>query len=577
MAILKNTTINDTGSIILPIGEEGQRPSVLADGQMRFNNSTGKVEFYNSAASKWLDTPASGVIATGGDSVYDINVQGTVYRVHVFVTPGTSSLAVSHGGEVEYLIVAGGGATTGHNAGGAGAGGLITGTLTITPQSYSIVVGAGGQPVNGGTPNNGDNSSALGLTALGGGHGGTWINLQGSTGGSGAGGNAYSDASQPAYTNGKAATQPGSPSGGFGNAGGNGFTNVGDRSGGGGGGAGGPGGNAASVTPGVGGVGLQMNITGIPTFYAGGGGGAYRSGTAIAPGGLGGGGRGESRDDTKTVLSDGVENTGGGAGANETGTNPGLGKPGGDGIVVIRYPLRQANPDTAGNTKEDGLRLDLDFSKSTTYTGSGPRIGDSNVNDVTGNIVGSPVFTNIRTHRSSFKFNGAGDYIDLGRSYRLNYSGGTLIGWCNVEDFATATDVPSRVFVRNTSQYSSQIAFYNGGFGYETLTNSDPIDIASRQAPNHAASDITAGNWFCFALVFEGGRNAKGYVNGVQVYSDTTIDNSMDFRYLGINAGPANYPDYFKGEMAIVKLYERNLTATEISNFFEATRWRFRV
>ena len=52
MASLKNTTINDTGYLRLPVGTTVQRPTASA-GMMRFNSSTGKVEYYTGSA--WVN------------------------------------------------------------------------------------------------------------------------------------------------------------------------------------------------------------------------------------------------------------------------------------------------------------------------------------------------------------------------------------------------------------------------------------------------------------------------------------------------------------------------------------------
>jgi hypothetical protein len=51
MAILKNTIINDTGFITMPNGTTGQRPTA-ATGMIRYNTSTGTMEYYN--GSGWI-------------------------------------------------------------------------------------------------------------------------------------------------------------------------------------------------------------------------------------------------------------------------------------------------------------------------------------------------------------------------------------------------------------------------------------------------------------------------------------------------------------------------------------------
>ena len=39
MATLKNTTINDTGYLVIPVGNTVQRPDSPANGMMRFNTT----------------------------------------------------------------------------------------------------------------------------------------------------------------------------------------------------------------------------------------------------------------------------------------------------------------------------------------------------------------------------------------------------------------------------------------------------------------------------------------------------------------------------------------------------------
>ena len=61
MATLKNTTINDTGYLGLPVGTTAQRPASPTNGYMRYNSTTGYGEVYNATAAQWLQfgTPPS--------------------------------------------------------------------------------------------------------------------------------------------------------------------------------------------------------------------------------------------------------------------------------------------------------------------------------------------------------------------------------------------------------------------------------------------------------------------------------------------------------------------------------------
>lgn len=53
MAILKNTSINDTGFIRLPVGTTAQRPTSPINRMTRLNTTTGYVEVYN--AGVWIN------------------------------------------------------------------------------------------------------------------------------------------------------------------------------------------------------------------------------------------------------------------------------------------------------------------------------------------------------------------------------------------------------------------------------------------------------------------------------------------------------------------------------------------
>jgi len=53
MAILKNTTIDDTNALVLPVGTTVQRPVSPQGGMVRFNTTTLRVEFYDAISNTW--------------------------------------------------------------------------------------------------------------------------------------------------------------------------------------------------------------------------------------------------------------------------------------------------------------------------------------------------------------------------------------------------------------------------------------------------------------------------------------------------------------------------------------------
>ena len=280
---------------------------------------------------------------------------------HKFTTSGT--LTVTGSGTVELLVVGGGGGGgalgthSGANlAAGGGAGGLVyAASVPVTAGSYAITVGAGGA-----VGAKGGNSSALGFVAYGGGFGAQGMKAQcGGYGGSGGGSaTGWEDvlvegrAAYPAWGN---QGHDGSRHGGFFNCGG-------------GGGAGGspawqvqqntstvlaldPYDKASVVGPAYGGDGLAFDITGVSTYYAGGG-AAYLSGsTGTALGGKGGGGNGNQ------------------AGTNGLGGGGGGGAAGGSGVVIVRY--MPADRITTAISAEGGTITSKDGYHIHTFTADG--------------------------------------------------------------------------------------------------------------------------------------------------------------------------------------------------------------
>ena len=265
-------------------------------------------------SKKWMiaTSDAEEVYQDGDYTVHKFRSSGT-FTVH---TTGTDS---TFGDKIEYLLVGGGGGGgTHHGTGGGGSGGYRGNAAydyTVTAQAYAIVVGEGAAKKDNGNNHGhkGSDSTFDGMNSEGGGGGGC-NGGRGQNGGSG-GGAGHS------HTHGSATGN------GTGHRGGD----HGSTTGGGGGGAGERGGNHDGAhMAGMGGRGLLNDISGIPEWYAAGGGGSGYNHTSCSAGGswnAGGGNGGDAQD-----------GYGGGGGGND-GPNGGhnYGGRGGSGICIIRY------------------------------------------------------------------------------------------------------------------------------------------------------------------------------------------------------------------------------------------------
>ena len=245
------------------------------------------------------------------------------WRVHTFTASG--SLVVTATIEVDILVVAGGGGGTQRTAftgGGAGAGGLLRETHTLTPDTYAIGVGANG--IAGAFPSvgtdGGDSFFGSIMYCSGGGHGGI---VAGGDGGSG-GGNGNGVPSTT--TAGNSVTGQGTDGGTSAPAGFN-------RRGGGGGGANSIGLAGQNGIPGHGGDPYTTSdFTGVPTDYAGGGASGSQTVEIVGQGGGTSGGDGAHGS---TPAGDGVLGGGGGGGYDGIGAAGN----GGHGIVCVRWRI----------------------------------------------------------------------------------------------------------------------------------------------------------------------------------------------------------------------------------------------
>lgn len=333
--IVYDVLTSSTGYFDLPSGTTAQRPGSPATGMIRFNTTIGATEVYD--GTNWVVLGAQYPAATGGT----VTTQGD-YRYHFF--SGSDNFTVVNAGNLagsnkfDVLIVGGGGASSIQHSGGAGAGGLILKTnFTLSAGSVNtITVGAGATVTSNSNSDdnyrlagaNGSNSSAFGLTALGGGGARPWAASDNNAGSSGGSGGAPWNAGTPG-----AGLQP-SQSGesgslGFGNASGSG-------SGASGGGAGAAGTGGGGTTGGAGKLISEFSQFGANSgYFAGGGGGGNTTGGA---GGIGGGGGGVPNGQSfPPTFGNGTANTGGGGGGCGDNTTGGSG---GSGVVIVRYKFQ---------------------------------------------------------------------------------------------------------------------------------------------------------------------------------------------------------------------------------------------
>ena len=300
------------------------------------------------------------VVAAGGFQIKVTSGEPQVSVVgedNILVFNEDATVEICGSGTADVLLVAGGGGG-GMQAGGGGGGGgvVVCSNLFLQAGTYPVKIGLGGAGAKDYSGNykseSGGDSQFYGVTAVGGGAGGSRYGKAGNpqTGATGGGAGAPYYAESPTSY----AGAPGTLGLGFG--GGASTNDFSSRDvlvsrltsgGGGGGGVGEPGQNAPELgAGGKGGDGIACDFSGATVVYGGGGGGARIGATYFENAGVGGGGRGGgSSGSTSSAYAgeDGVDGLGGGGGGGGGfGDGKGVGGRGGNGVVILRYKIVKA-------------------------------------------------------------------------------------------------------------------------------------------------------------------------------------------------------------------------------------------
>ena len=472
---------------------------------------------------------------------------------------------------IDYLVVGGGGGGSGWGDGvGGGAGGFLRSNVRLSGNTYSIVVGAGG---NRGTnssssrgSNGGDSQFGAGIIAYGGGGAGCKTIQDGLDGGSGGGG--YGNNAVPHGIGGS-----GVP--GQGNDGGDGTASYRGGSGGGAGESGFDGvlavGNLSSL-PGA--KGRVSRIDYNWRYYAGGGGtGGLRGDPS---GGLGGGGKGGIINQDGTA---GAVNTGGGGGGGGTYSNRAtFGGSGGSGIVIIRYRGKQKA--TGGDTivYKNGYTIH-------TFTSSGSFVLDESVDGLSTNkIVGTLTNMDSSNFNSGnggyFSFDGSNEYIDLNTTFS-DYVGVSLAATWSAIVYLNTTNNNETII--GSSWATGGVLFRKTGSNHTPSNRIRFLYFTNGSAGTgfDSANTFTNG-WYHFVATYNGNGlsygNFKFFVNGYeQSITNPTFGtpSTLPNRNFNIGAISAESTAYWSGKIANVSLFNTLLSNGQILDLYNATKGRY--
>ena len=173
----------------------------------------------------------------------------------------------------------------------------------------------------------------------------------------------------------------------------------------------------------------------------------------------------------------------------------------------------------------------------------------------------------------SRSFDGVDDEVVIADSPSFPTGAQTISAWVKTEDLGNYADVVSHW--NNTGEagfvilklQDNQIAFYITNTG-STAGN------GSRFTQTGSGNTINVGSWYHVACVFDPSNSIKIYLNGILEATNSTdihssIYNSGEDLRIGERADIANRN--WHGNIADVRIYDTDLTATDISDLYNGT------
>jgi len=220
-----------------------------------------------------------------------------------------------------------------------------------------------------------------------------------------------------------------------------------------------------------------------------------------------------------------------------------------------------------------GLILSLDAADRNSYPGSGTIWYDMSGNNNTGTLTNGPTFSS--ANGGSVIFDGINDYADCGNGNSINFGTGdfTVEMWARRDTNATTNLRLLSKGADGDSAADAGFCFFGSDGGLNFAVNPN----AARTIIN--AATYSVGEWFQVIGLIQREVSMRTYKNAILVSSTAAPSGSVSNASLNLNIGRnvfgANL--YWPGNVAIVRMYNRALSANEILQNFNALRGRFNV
>jgi hypothetical protein len=229
------------------------------------------------------------------------------------------------------------------------------------------------------------------------------------------------------------------------------------------------------------------------------------------------------------------------------------------------------NWDGANTAVSSGLVANYDAANTSSYSGSGTNWLDLTANN--NDVVLQAGVTFVNTDGGYLFFDGAGDYGTDGNDPSLWLSASAFGSGCTVDAFVYPTGFTGNI---NVLDYNG-----NSGYRFRVNTSGQPNFIADVAAISYNSTGTIPINQWSHIAVSHGPSGGNIYINGVAQSltgsgSGSPFDtNGVFTNALRIARFQGNTTENWKGGLAVIRLYNRALNASEILQNYNFQKWRY--
>ncbi len=221
-----------------------------------------------------------------------------------------------------------------------------------------------------------------------------------------------------------------------------------------------------------------------------------------------------------------------------------------------------------------GLVFYIDPSSTKSYAGFGNTIYNMVNSSIGGTFVGYTSNPIDNTFTRSLAYDGSANYIQT--SYIPYYTSDfTIEVWAN---FSRYNDFQAILSSMDNDNATNGFWFEFGSFRGFTIYSSGAQLVLEDNIVNLSNLELNKWHHIAVSRIGTGTNNIKLYVNNILCGQNTytaAIGHTSRNMLVGRYAYGGNLYSYFKGNVGLIKIYNKGLTATEILQNFNATRKKY--